>query len=413
MGGYFDRTDTFTGVDSPIYARALVCSDGQTTVAIVSADLIAVSDQMVDASRKRIAEMTGIPVGNVLISAAHNHSAPSGFTGSSLFGQPVDTQLTEFLIDSFAQAVAEAHRAMEPAQWGHGSGHLGTMTRNRQQGNETAIDPEVGVLKVVRKGTNESIAVLFNFTGHPVILGSENLLLSCEYPGKAAETVENSLDCVALFSQGACGDITVKRNGSTFSEVTRLGRILGGEVLTTAEQIQPKEDTSIWSEYRPLEVEGRAIPSVADAQAAVERAQQAFDAAKAAGEPERISKELERDLDSHRTTLRVAQWISEEGEILEEAKKASVHVIRMGPVVLVGIPGELFVEYGLEIKQRIFQDAGLPSMIVGYANDYIGYIVTPRAVATGGYEQAISRVAPSAGRTLVEAAVRCVFDHAE
>ena len=157
------------------------------------------------------------------------------------------------------------------------------MTRNRQQGNETAIDPEVGVLKVVRKGTNETIAVLFNFTGHPVILSSENLLLSCEYPGKAAETAENALGGVALFSQGACGDITVNRSGSTFSEVTRLGRILGGEVLKTAEQVQPKEDTAIWSEYRPLEVEGRAIPSVADAQAAVERAQQAFDAAKAAG----------------------------------------------------------------------------------------------------------------------------------
>jgi len=44
-------------------------------------------------------------------------------------------------------------------------------------------------------------------------------------------------------------------------------------------------------------------------------------------------------------------------------------------------------------------------MLVGYANDYLGYIVTPRAVATGGYEQATSRLDASAGRAMTEAAM--------
>jgi neutral ceramidase len=413
MGGYFDRMDTFTGVESPVYARALVCTDGETTLAVVSTDLIGVSSHLVESSRERIEAETGIPVGNVLLSASHTHSGPSGYAGSSMFGQPVDTRLSDFLIGKFAEVVAEAHQAMEPAEWGHASGHLATLTRNRQQNNELVIDPEVGVLKVVRNGTNEALAVLFNFTGHPVIMGSTNLLLSSEYPGKAAEAVEAVLGGVALFTQGACGDVTVHRRGSTFSEVARVGRIVGGEVLKTAEQIAPVEDYTLWSEFMPLEVEPRAIPSVAEAETAVEAAEQALAQAKAGGERERRVKELERAVGSEQTTLRVARWVAEEPRLLATAKASSVHVMRLGPVILVGIPGELFVEYGLEMKQRIHQDAGLPTMVVGYANGNTGYIVTPRAVATGGYEQSIARVAPSAGRTMVEAALDTVNAHAE
>ena len=82
--------------------------------------------------------------------------------------------------------------------------------------------------------------------------------------------------------------------------------------------------------------------------------------------------------------------------------------MQIGPMVAVGIPGELFVEYALEMKGRVAQDTGRPMVLVGYANDYIGYIITPRAGQTGGYERAISRVAPSAGRALTEAAMGAV-----
>ena len=86
-----------------------------------------------------------------------------------------------------------------------------------------------------------------------------------------------------------------------------------------------------------------------------------------------------------------------------------MQVLQLGPVVLVGIPGELFVEYGLEAKERIKQSTGHSAILVGYANDYLGYLVTPRAVATGGYEQATARLDVSASRAMIEAAVR----HAE
>ena len=77
-------------------------------------------------------------------------------------------------------------------------------------------------------------------------------------------------------------------------------------------------------------------------------------------------------------------------------------------MVIVAIPREIFVEYQLEMKQRIHQDTGKSAIIVGYANDYIGYIITPRANETGGYEKAISKVSHTSGRTLTEAAIGIV-----
>lgn len=407
MGGYYDRKDNFTGVSRPVLARALVCDNGETGVAIAVADLIAVSRQLVDGARAKVAEVTGLKPENILISATHSHSAPSGFQGSGLLGPAEDTRLTEFLINEIAGAIIDAHTAMRPAALGFAYGRLDGVTVNRQQNNDV-VDPEVGVLKVQEKGTRNTIATLANFTGHPVILGGDNLLLSCEYPGVACETVENVVGGVAIFTQGACGDVTMKRSGPPFDEVTRIGRVVAGEIISTSEQITPGEETDLRSHWEPIDVAPRSLPTPADAEAAIAVAEAAHKAAVDAGKPEYIVKDLSREISASKTTATVAKAAVERPDSLQAATQASVHVMQIGPMVAVGIPGEIFVEYGLEMKRRVAQDVKRPMILVGYANDYIGYIITPRADATGGYEKAISRVAPTAGRTLTEAAMAAV-----
>jgi len=76
--------------------------------------------------------------------------------------------------------------------------------------------------------------------------------------------------------------------------------------------------------------------------------------------------------------------------------------MRIGDVILASVPGEIFVEYALELRQRVAQERNQSLCLVGYANGYIGYIVTPRAQRTGGYEASIARVQPDAGRAMVE-----------
>lgn len=408
MGGYFDRLDTFTGVSRSVMARALVLRNGDSSVAIAVADLIAVSDFVCDGVREKVTAATGIRAESILISATHTHSAPSGFQGSRLLGPEADARLTTFLIEEIAATLIEANSQARPAELGFAYGRLDGITTNRQQNNDAVIDPDVGVLKVQERGTRTTIATLANFTGHPVILGAKNLLLSCEYPGVACEVVESVVGGVALFTQGACGDVTMKRSGPEFDEVTRLGRVVGGEIVSTAEQIAMGDEDGLLAHWEDVTVEPRNLPAPEAAEKAIEIAQATHDAAESAGRPEYILKDLKREISAARTTASVARASAEDPESLAAATRASVHVLQIGPLVAVGIPGEIFVEYALEMKRRVAQDVKRPMILVGYANDYIGYIVTPRAGETGGYERAISRVAPSAGRTLTEAAMSII-----
>ena len=82
MAGYFDRHNAFTGVDTPIYARALVCSNAEMTLGVVVVDLCYVTRKLTDLARVAIQKKTVIPSENILISATHTHSGPSGFAGS-------------------------------------------------------------------------------------------------------------------------------------------------------------------------------------------------------------------------------------------------------------------------------------------------------------------------------------------
>jgi len=413
MGGYFDRVASFEGVDTPIHARALMVSNDETTVGVVAVDLVAISRWVVDEARTIIQDETGVPGENIMISATHNHSGPSGFKGASLFGQEESQELTDFLVKQISDAAMDAYKAMEPAEIGFAYGRLDSITHNRQQNNDTVIDPDVGVLRVQKADSREVIGVLANFTGHPVILGGNNLLISCEYPGRAAELVEETLGGVCVYTQGAAGDVTMKRSGDPFEEIQRLGNIVGAEIIKTAEHITPGDDTELFAESQDVTLEPRDVPSPAKAQALQDEAREKLEQAKADERPDYVLDKLKTDVNAAGTTAAVAQAVAANPEILEVSTNTTVQVMQIGPLVAVAIPGEIFVEYGLEMKDRIDQNLDRPMVLVGYANDYVGYIVTPRAATTGGYEQAIARVAPSAGRTMTEAAMDIVRENIE
>ncbi len=69
----------------------------------------------------------------------------------------------------------------------------------------------------------------------------------------------------------------------------------------------------------------------------------------------------------------------------------------------VPLPGEIFVELGLAIKQ----DSPFPSTIITeLANGSIGYIPTRRAYSQGNYEVVSARCAEGSGELLVDSAIR-------
>jgi hypothetical protein len=68
--------------------------------------------------------------------------------------------------------------------------------------------------------------------------------------------------------------------------------------------------------------------------------------------------------------------------------------MKIGPYLLLTIPGEPMVEYGFKLEKAI-ADRAIP-IIVGYANGHVGYIATTDAYEVGGYEPNTSKLAPEA-----------------
>jgi hypothetical protein len=92
--------------------------------------------------------------------------------------------------------------------------------------------------------------------------------------------------------------------------------------------------------------------------------------------------------------------------------EVEVQVIALGDeLAWVALPGEIFVELGLAIKQ---DSPFRRTIIAELADGAIGYIPSRRAYAQGNYEVISARCAEGSGERLVDAAVRLLKEiHAE
>jgi neutral ceramidase len=153
-----------------------------------------------------------------------------------------------------------------------------------------------------------------------------------------------------------------------------------------------------------VELPARRLPSVAEAVAQLERCREELRRLQAAGAPHGPVRTAECAVFGAEETHELARC-QETGEltrVVDAYRQAEVQVLRIGDCCLAGLPGELFVEYGLQLKARFPKRAFVASLVNG---ELQGYIVTPEAAAAGGYEAANALFAPGAGPLLIDAAL--------
>ena len=387
MGDYL-RLVPAKGIGNELYAKAMVLDDGEDRVAIVTADIIQFTDELVNDIRKRIKNLTGIDGANVLLSASHTHSSPAI--------HKKDKASDEYLIElakKIAGAVYMADQNKHEALIGFGFGEA-KVSINRWQKTPTGvrwgpnpngpIDYEVGVLRVDDLN-RRPMSILVNFASHPSIMGSDNLLYSGDYVSYVQSVIEKVYDqrVKAMFCTGAGGDVKIAlltEDGLRFrygdlEDCRKFGTIIAAEAIKVAEMIKTKPVNKVRAKTMKVMFPLVDLPSIEDVKKELEDLKK------------QIAELEEKGARTDEVRLRL-EWAETTLAQLKEGTAprsipAEVQLMRIGDeVALFAVPGELFVEVGLKLKRKMRRS--IPgSFIVAYANGCIGYLPSKRAEEDG------------------------------
>ena len=146
------------------------------------------------------------------------------------------------------------------------------------------------------------------------------------------------------------------------------------------------------------------MPSVEEAEAHLRRSVQTYETLKDNNAAPAVIRTAECAIfgAEETVTLARAQANGSLADMIECYRHAEVQGLRIGDAILIGWPGEIFVEYALELKKAAARKAFVVSLVNG---DSQGYIVTEEAAAGGGYEAMNSLFEAAAGECLVNAGV--------
>ena len=406
------REEGSRGVHDDLYARALVLTDEEGRgCGLVAVDVCMLTPEMVAQTRRWVAEGSSLAPEQVLVCAIHTHAGP---TTVGIFGDPPDRAQLSLIARGAAGALLEAANGRVPARIGWTYGRAEEPTNNRRLRTRDGevhmnwegldpdevlqvlgpTDPEIGVLRVDHL-SGEPLATVINYALHPAILAGDNWLLSADWPGYALGVIEKLRGGVGVFLNGATGNvnhINYRRPNQQrgFYEAHRLGTIVGCaamQALLGVEELAGEAEIAAVS--RTISVPGRQVTQeqLQAAQGVLAAHQGPLVQAQTDGAPEALfASEVVK--------------LAARGQFSEEVE---VQVWRVGQGAMFVVPAELFVEYQLQLKRL---NPLTWTFVVGYANDYQGYVPTPEALAQGGYEarpMSWSKLSPQAGQTLVDA----------
>lgn len=369
MSGYAARTGLSTGVHDPLTVRALVVG----RAALVTVDVVGLHERFCE--RVRIAASPWVD--DVLVHATHTHSGPGSIPGR--LGGVVDSAWLEGVEDACVSAIRSASLEREEVRITAGYGEDPGVARNRRR-PDGPVDPSLPVAGFER-ADGTPLALLVSYACHPVVLNAENHLLSADYPGVVRARMERNTGATVLFATSCAGDLNTghtldgtfgpdRSMPRTFEQCDIVGRRVADAALRGRRR-PGRGTTDFLSSTVRLSVDPTPRAALDDHSAVwAERAMN--------GRP------ADRPLYEIWT-----RWADNAGTCTEDSWTARVSVVRWGPAVIVGLPGEPFCAAGQEVRERVAASTGAPVVFVlGYSDGCPGYLPTAHEYSLGGYEVA-------------------------
>ena len=199
---------TATGFHDDVEARAFVLERGDLRIGFVTVDTIGWYNH--DAIRvRKAAEARGLDLDHVVVSSTHNHESKDtmGIWGKNISVSGYDEAYQQFVAEQAGDALKDAVDGLVPvtlqAAQTEAAAHLVNDTRAPYVRDDSLSimhfvdDNDVGVVTWVVWGN------------HPETLGSDNTLISSDYPHYLRDEVEALLPgTTAVFTAGILGGLT-------------------------------------------------------------------------------------------------------------------------------------------------------------------------------------------------------------
>lgn len=377
----FGQNRKATRIHDPLFARAVVLSDGKAKVAVVSVDLVGLFLKSVDAVRQRLPGFT-----HIVVSSTHNHEGPDtlGLWGSGPFTSGINKDYQQKVEDGIVAAIQNADKARQPA-----SARIGV-----------AAAPELlhdGRLPIVKhdelvaldfKGQDGKLAgIVVQWNCHPETLSSKNTEISADYVGYTIKHLRDKHGCPVVYLTGTVGGLMTSLHvevkdaagknleDGTFEKTERYGVLVGQLADRALAAAKPLSLTPIEARARELFIPLANKTYVAGWQIGLLDRQ----AYLWTGDPYKAEPLKTRKL--------------EPGQV--PALRSEVGYLRLGDLEVALIPGEIYPELVLgkvenpadpgadfpmaAIEPSIYgQLKGPHRMLIGLANDEVGYILPKR-----------------------------------
>ncbi len=397
------------GVHDDLWARSIALQQGETTIAIVSLDVVGFFFDDVEEVRAAV-DAADVGVDHVIVTSTHVHEAPDslGQWGKAFGQRGVDDDWLAYVKAQTTSAVVQSVAALEKAELIVATADTstyvpekGTLNLIDDHRDPRIVDEDMGIAWL--RGTRgNTIATLINYGNHPEVLADKNLEITSDFSHYLREGMEKGvqwesgdiegLGGVCIYLQGAVGGmmtplgVTVLDNdGNEFSErdfdkAQALGFMMASQALEELQGREPEVDPSL-----SLKVARMYLPMVNTGFQAL------F-----------IMDVFVRDAHNYDPSLPVND--ANRPELLTE-----MDLLDLGPIRMLSVPGELLPELavgGYDGSHTNVGDAG-PSIIhpdnpnppdlsqapegpylkermgsrhnwiLGLGNDEVGYVVPP------------------------------------
>ena len=389
-------------IHDDLFARVVTIKMDETFI-IVQLDLLMVSDKFIAALCDLLEKKYCINSKNVFVSCIHTHSGPMDETvGGGYFDMSVgDGPIAQNVLKQIVWCAGQALSNLCEFKLSSEKSHLRGIGLNRRDPS-IPIDDSLFVLSLNR--TDGKKIVMYNYACHPTIMNAKNKAVTADYPGQAAKILESQEPVVcALFLNGACGDVSTRftRKEPSFSEVVRIGSILGGEVLKLLNSGSSQFPlTVLKSASDCIEVKIKALPSLDEAKSALSKALEKKDAAEKGHMEKGKLRLIQSAYEGALMNLETVKNIGSQKSI-----KFQMKALKINDIFFVYIPGELFTSLSLKLKGSF---SGLDVNIVCYGNGNYSYIPDRRAYDEGGYETMTALFAPGEGEKIIDTAVSLI-----